>query len=489
MDTGQRRSDLAHRQAVGQACVKGVENDFMQPGLLGDCEAGDFNCLCELSGPGSFAGWYLNGICTRCDIIPGVQVDPISALGELCSDQATLRAGDFTCMNFTPHPTIDASTPTTASTTRVLSPVPLSPSSSQPPSTTITGAIATFSPPVHPSFSNANATTRETTRTIPDHTTTSTFDPAAATNIPVPLSSTRQKSGLSTGAKAGIGVAAGVAGIFLLFAILFLCRRRTRKAGWNTKGVNTRELYGDDGVNSAYALNGGPHYTESPIGTAITTEHKSQLGPSGFAPVVREVYMDEEEDTPSPNEGRIIAPDSRPASDAYFNNHPLRDSPPASEAYFNGHPLQHDSRPASQTAVRALNTSDFRPLSNISNVSATSPTLKTGVIPRKEVASPTPPPAYPANLPRTIYSPSPTHNRSESGTQSRSESRLRGPVPEMYAFGGEEIANDEELERLEEEERRIDDAIRESERLERMREEREVVRKRIEEGRRQRESL
>lgn len=38
----------------------------------------------------------------------------------------------------------------------------------------------------------------------------------------------------------------------------------------------------------------------------------------------------------------------------------------------------------------------------------------------------------------------------------------------MYAFGGEAIDNDEELERLEEEERRIDDAIRESERLERL---------------------
>lgn len=65
---------------------------------------------------------------------------------------------------------------------------------------------------------------------------------------------------------------------------------------------------------------------------------------------------------------------------------------------------------------------------------------------------------------------------------------MRGPVPEMYAFGGEEIANDEELERLEEEERRIDDAIRESERVERMREERDAVRRRIEEGRRARDS-
>lgn len=53
----------------------------------------------------------------------------------------------------------------------------------------------------------------------------------------------------------------------------------------------------------------------------------------------------------------------------------------------------------------------------------------------------------------------------------------------MYAFGGEAIVNDEELERLEEEERRIDEAIQESERLRQMRVERDAVRGRIEERR------
>jgi hypothetical protein len=337
---------------------------------------------------------------------------------------------------------------------------------------------------------NVTGTSTSATSTVTrsSHGTTTTIAPsseATASSFPESFAnpSVGHKSSLSTGAKVGIGVAAGVAGIFCLFAVLFLCRRRrARTAGWNAKGVNTRELYGDDGVHSAYALNGGPHYVESPIGAAITTENKSPLGPSGFVPTTREIYQDEEEEGPSPNEGRMIPQDSRPASDAYYSPQPIRDSRPASEAYFNSsnQPAQHDSRPASQAAARSLASSDPRPLSD---VSVSSPTMKPGVIPRKEIASPTPPAAS-----RAVYSPSPTPGQ-RAGTESRSESRLRGPVPEMYAFGGEEIANDEELERLEEEERRIDAAIQESERLERMREEREEVRRKIDEGRRQRESM
>jgi hypothetical protein len=72
---------------------------------------------------------------------------------------------------------------------------------------------------------------------------------------------------------------------------------------------------------------------------------------------------------------------------------------------------------------------------------------------------------------------------SRLGRESQMSGILRGPVPEMYAYGGEAIETDEELARLEEEEQRIDEAIRESERLALMRREREAVRARIQQVR------
>ena len=49
----------------------------------------------------------------------------------------------------------------------------------------------------------------------------------------------------------------------------------------------------------------------------------------------------------------------------------------------------------------------------------------------------------------------------------------------MYAYAGVTIENEEELERLEEEERRIDEAIRESESRAQMRVEKEAIKAKI----------
>ena len=68
------------------------------------------------------------------------------------------------------------------------------------------------------------------------------------------------------------------------------------------------------------------------------------------------------------------------------------------------------------------------------------------------------------------------NGQSESRSSSRFSGVLRGPVPDMYVYGG---ADEAELEKLEEEERRIDEAIRESESRTQVREEREVIRERM----------
>jgi hypothetical protein len=285
------------------------------------------------------------------------------------------------------------------------------------------------------SFVTPSKTIISTSYTTEVRSTATTPAAVSQTEIPVSSTSSRDKSGLSTGAKAGIGVAAGVSFIVLVLALIFFGGRRRRKAGWTSKGVNPRELYPEDGVNSAYALNGG--YTESPIGTAITTENKAHLGPDGFVPGVREIYIDEEDQADHHQDPHTVVhtQDSRTYA----------------------HPNFQDSALPNPTTKR--------------NSQLASPIL------RKEIGTFSPHPVYPPTLPKTIYTPSPTHSRSNS----RMSGVLRGPVPDMYAFGGETIDNDEELERLEEEERRIDEAIQESERLDQMRAEREALRGKIEE--------
>lgn len=88
-----------------------------------------------------------------------------------------------------------------------------------------------------------------------------------------------------------------------------------------------------------------------------------------------------------------------------------------------------------------------------------------------------------------VHSPPPLthtaqHQNQNQPENSRSSSRVSGtlrggPVPDLYAYAGVAIENEEELERLEEEERRIDEAIRESESRAQMRVEQEDIRVRI----------
>jgi hypothetical protein len=437
MDTARDLVRLAHRQANDQQCLIDQKTAFTsQQVLLQTCLPTDDACLCAQQGPNAFSGWYLNAVCGTCDVNAqeGAAVDPLSALGQLCPEQASIfQASSYTCSNFTPPPTQTTEPPAAGtnlsqSTARVVSPG--IPTSSSDISSSIISPTVTITPTMVPgSFpSQTPVSSFNTTETLPPSTTI--FVPATPTSVLPVLSTSRQNNGLSTGAKAGIGVAAAVAFIILILALIFLfCRRRKTKAGWTSTGVNTRELYPEDGVNSAYALNGG--HTESPIGTAITTENKAHLGADGFVPAVRDIYLDDEQ-VESPNS------DGRPPSDDRGVI-----------------PLPPDSRRNTQSSFHDLPS----PLPK---------TYPVGAITRKDVATPSPPPAYPATLPRTMYASSPTQSRAGS----RMSGVLRGPVPDMYAFGGETIENDEELERLEEEERRIDEAIQESERVRRMREER-----------------
>jgi hypothetical protein len=209
-----------------------------------------------------------------------------------------------------------------------------------------------------------------------------------------------------------------------------------------SKGVNLQELY-PEGVNAAYALKGD--YTNSLIGTAVTTENKTLLDHNGFISAVRETYKDEGAEE---------------------------------EHHQNPHAVIHKkhSRAHSQPAFQ--------------NIALLHPTTKrysqfASPIVSKKVAVPSSPPAEPPTLSRTIYVPSPTHSSSDS----RKLGVLKGPVPDMYAFGGETIHSDEELERLEEEERRIDEAIHESERLDQWRVQREPLRGEIEERRARLDSI
>lgn len=424
MESERELMRLVNRQGNDQQCLDAQKLQFeADPVLLKDCVPAEDACLCAQEGSNSFSEWYLDAVCGTCAANGnGGAIDPLVALEEICPEQAAVLADSYTCSNFTP-----SSIQSRSSIQATISPAIITRTASIPSissfhfSPTSTSSLTTITPSMvliskasssHPGLDLSS----RTTKSLPPTGTTTV--PASVTAIdasPV-VSTSRQNNGLSIGAKAGIGVATGISLILLTLAILFLfCRRRRKKAGWSSTGVNTRELYPEDGVNSAYALNDG--YSESPIGTAMTTETKAQLGNDGFVPTVREIYLDDDQDESPTEQTRVT---------------------------------QMNSRPNTQISMHDLPT----PLPKTYPITA---------ITRKEVAAPSPPATYPTttSLPRTIYTPSPTQSRSGS----RMSGVLRGPVPDMYAFGGETIENDEELERLEEEERRIDEAIKESERL------------------------
>lgn len=157
-------------------------------------------------------------------------------------------------------------------------------------------------------------------------------------------------------------------------------------------------------------------------------EDKAPFGADGFAPTVREIYPDEEHaGSPRTEESRSNPLISQPEMQNSFHDLPS----PLPKSY------------------------------------------PTGAISRKQVAAHIRPPSCPpTTLPLAVYTPiSPSQRRPESMISGA----FRGPVPDMYAFGGETIDNNEELERLEEEERRIDEAIQESERLKSLREGRDSM--------------
>jgi len=316
--------------------------------------------------------------------------------------------------------------------------------------------------------------------------------------------------GLASGAKAGIAVGVAIPAILLLLFAFFCGRRRRNMSKRSSYGDTSKApaIYAEDGSHSAYALN-----PEDPaIGAAISTEGKVQLSSPPLTPEIRELYTDEEGEV---EDEREIPRDM------------VHAEAPIASQFMTKAPTIPQSRPESSIAPHARTDSPMSPHSpkvpippvdqrRRGNSSGNAVELRGMTIPRKEVQSPTlgfasrPPTTQTSSPtpydsrsdssmshhtrappPQTKNSPT-SYDRSESRlaalSQIRSDSRmtsssLRGPVPDMYAYGGETIENDEELARLEEEERMIDEAIEESERLKMLKLEREAIHKRVMEKR------
>lgn len=426
MDSIRKPVKLKERQADIQQCESEQKTRFTsQTHLLQGCSADEDECLCAQNGDKSFSDSYLDAICNTCDgSQDGTSIDPSAALEDICPGKSSALASSYTCVHYTPSPSapVGASDPTASTTVFISQVMPGSSySRSTNPTGTTTPAILMDPSQTHLSVPFATFISKTSTETIQPSTTT-TLSESPTTVAALDAVSVRRQ-GLSAGAKAGIGVAVSISCILLILALLFfIFRRRKRIARWNANEMNSREIYSDSGMNSAYALNRND--TEVPIGTAITTEDKTHLRSDESMPAVREIYLDNEGGE-SPREREL----------AMIGTKAPMNSPDSPETMASFHDLP--SPPPKPKPVT--------------------------VITRKEVPTSYPPLSKPTTLPHAIYSTSPPQSRSDS----QISGGLRGPVPDLYAFGGETVDNDEELERLEDEERRIDEAIQESERLKR----------------------
>ncbi|KAH8590198.1 hypothetical protein B0O99DRAFT_599271 [Bisporella sp. PMI_857] len=452
MEIGWQRPGLQNRQDH-EICFRDARAAFVtNPASLRNCSEEDNDCLCSQStqedGDEPFYSFLLSRICNFCPNI-GPQ-EPLSFLREVCPDKAELLNGRYTC---TPGATqfselsisaTESSTPTPVANLITLSvtrnPFPTATS----PSTTQTAQI------VNPSSRSSEKPLFAGTASLTGATSLQSSIPssslASSTLDAVPAAPARNRSGLSTGAKAGIGVAAGVAAIFILIAAIFFWRRRRNRKGWQAEGSQTPELYYENGTETPY----GAQWNVKHISAVSPTPMREKVGRNSHIVQAREIS---DEDTST---------ESRVALNMYGTGQNSGRNTPRT--------IENDV-----VAGTASNRTSYQqhsrgtPGSKSSSVTAIS---RKEVPIRNSAAYSTP----------ATSGPPLTHNnhaQSDARSSSRISGTLRGPVPDMYVYGGETITDEAELERLEEEERRIDEAIRESESRQQMRQERDVIRTRI----------
>jgi hypothetical protein len=94
---------------------------------------------------------------------------------------------------------------------------------------------------------------------------------------------------LSTGAQAGIGVAAAVAGIFVIGLLVFAAMRHRRKKQEAQRGSGKEEQFTGAGAGFGGAVGNGmgypqpPGYQNSPISTYTSMHTPATANPGGFA--------------------------------------------------------------------------------------------------------------------------------------------------------------------------------------------------------------
>jgi len=436
----------SRQQNIPQCVVNQRATFTINPGLRGRClDANDTECLCSQRGQNGeqqpFYGFFLTRLCTDC---PAEQLggrDPLEYLADECPEIASELEGRYTCV---PGATVF---PTLSSTLSNEEALPSETSSS------LTLRTATF-----PSRTSTVKVIGPSSVSSPFSIFTAFADPtpavsqATTSSLPEspPITTSREKSGLSTGAVAGIAIAVAIPVILIIVAAAFFCWRRNshRKKGWRAERSLSPELYQEDGTETAYGaqMNVKPVRSRS-LSPVLREKHR------GSAHIIetREVYD---------NDGAM---NSRVGLQA--NHDAVQET------------AQDVSRPVEKEPVigQAITGYQQQHSRGIPGTKAAS-----GVIARKEVPSRNSISAIPSS--RVHSPPPPTYNtqsRQESRSSSRVSGTLRSQVPDMYAYGGVTIENEEELERLEEEERRIDEAILESESRAQMRGEKEDIRARI----------
>lgn len=437
---------LSRRQDTQPQCVVNQKVSFtLNQTLRGRCrDPSDNACLCSQRGQDStpipFYGYFLTRLCTSCPVGELQGKEPLEYLADECPELASELEGRYTCVpGATDFPTLSP----TASRVESL---PSLTSLSLPPPTVIfpsRTSTVVYIGPSHPSspFSISTASANPTAPNAQASTTGSNLAPSVAVS--------KEKNGLSTGAVAGIAIAVAVPIMLLIIAAVFFCLRRRKHSqkSWQAERSLSPELYDENGIETAYGAQMNVKPIRDQAQSPILREKERQ---SAHIIETREIHDDDE------------------AMDGGAGLQNVREIPNTTREQS----VEVDERPEVGQAVTGALKQHSR---GIPGTKAAS-----GVITRKEVPTRNSVPVLPSSR---VHSPPPLSHNSQSRQENRSSSRisgtLRGPVPDMYAYAGVTIENEEELERLEEEERRIDEAIRESESRAQMRVEKEDIRARI----------
>jgi len=446
MDIGWAGSVSSRRQIIPQCVVNQKATFTLNPALLGKCQPDDTACLCSQRVQNGkqppFYGFFLTRICTDCPVEELGGKDPLEYLADQCPEIAAELQGRYTCIpKATAFPTLSLVSPGEET---LPSQITLSLSTPTATVASRTSTVQIIMPSSTSSPFSIMTTSVDPTAPVSQATTSSLVDLPAIT-------SSREKSGLSTGAVAGIAIAVAVPVILFVIAAVFFCWRRKKhsKNGWQVERSLSPELYQENGRETAY----GAQMNVKPVRDQAMSPILQEKHRGGDHSVeTREIYDNEE------------AMDSRVGlqRNQDFMKETARDMARAPE-----------EKPVIGQGITGYQQKHSRGVPGTKGASG-------GII-RKELPSRNSVSGIPSSR---VHSPPPlAHNtqqqpRRESRSSSRVSGTLRGPVPDMYAYAGVTIENEEELERLEDEERRIDEAIRESESRAQVRAENEDIRAR-----------